>query len=91
MYRYQGYDVEKAHLRARIDETLMFCNDPKRIEYFEKFPNYSIHLNCLKELCRIIESDAKTISILYKSLIKCIDRRSKIKPDHGESILPYSL
>ncbi len=74
LYRYQGYDVEEAHLRARIDEALRFCNDPKWIEYFEKFPDYSIPLNCLKELCRIVESDAKTISILYKSLIKCIDR-----------------
>jgi len=72
MYRYQGYDVKEAHLRARIDEALRFCKDPKWVEYFEKFPDYSIPFNCLKELCRIIESDVKTVSILYKSLINVL-------------------
>ncbi len=72
MYRYRGYSVKEAHLRARIDEALRFCNDPKWIEYFEKFPDYTMPPNCLKELCRIVESNVKAISILYDSLIKCI-------------------
>ena len=86
LYRYQGYNVKEAHLKARIDEALRFCNNPKWIEYFEKFPDYSIPLNCLKELCRIVESGTKTISILYKSLTKCITRQNKIKLNHRESI-----
>lgn len=85
LYRYQGYNVKEARLRARIDEALRFRNNPKWIEYFEKFPDYSIPLNCLKELCRIAESDVKTINILYKSLIECIDRQNKIKSKQEES------
>ncbi len=72
LYRYQGYNVKEAHFRARIDEALRFCNDSKWIEYFEKFPDYGIPLNCLKELCKMVENGTKTISILYNSLVKYI-------------------
>lgn len=77
LYRYQGYNVEEAHIRARIDEALRFCNDQKWIKYFEKFPDYSIPLNCLKDLCKNINNNIKDINILYKSLIKCIKAKNK--------------
>jgi hypothetical protein len=41
LYRCQGYNVKEEHLRVRIDEALRFCNDPKWIECFEKFPEYN--------------------------------------------------
>jgi len=47
LYIYQGYDVKKAYLRARIDEALRFYNEPKWMEYYEKSPRYSILLSCL--------------------------------------------
>ncbi len=73
LYRSQGYNVEEAHLRARIDEVIKFCNDPKWTEYFEKFPDYSIPLNCLKGLCKNVEDNIDNINILYRSLIKCVN------------------
>jgi len=77
-YRYQGYGVREAHLKARIDEALRFCDDPKWMEYFKKFPDYSVPLNCLKELCNTIKKGTKSIDILYKLLMKCISYHSKV-------------
>ncbi|RLG79114.1 MAG: hypothetical protein DRO10_01065 [Thermoprotei archaeon] len=71
-YRYQGYGVEEAHLRARIDEALRFCNDSKWMRYFEEFPDYSVPLRCLKKLCSEIERGTKDIEALYNLLKTCI-------------------
>lgn len=75
-YRYQGYSVREAHLRARIDEALRFCSDPKWVKYFEEFPDYSVPPSCLKELCKAIESGTRDIDALYRSLTRCINRSS---------------
>ena len=66
MYRYQGHDTEEAHLRARIDEAKRFCNEPKWIRYFIEFPDYSVLLHCLKELCKAIRSGIETSNELLK-------------------------
>jgi len=81
-YRYRGYSVEEAHLRARIEEALRYCNDPKWIEYFEKFPDYSVPLNCLKELCNAIGNDVKSIDSLYKLLMECVARNNEAGSNH---------
>jgi len=76
-YRYQGYNVREAHLKAKIDEALRFCRDSKWMEYFEKFPDSSVPLDCLKELCGIIKSNIRSADTLYKLLIKCITHHGK--------------
>ncbi len=76
-YRCQGYSVEEAHLRARIEEALRYCNDPKWVEYFRKFPDYSVPLNCLKEICNAIENGVRDIDALYEQLMKCANRDHK--------------
>ena len=73
-YRYHGYSVREAHLKARVDEALEFCNDPKWIEYFRKFPDHTVPLNCLKELCKAIEKNRRILDTLYKLLINCISQ-----------------
>ena len=74
-YRYQGYGVREAHLRARIDEALRFCSDFKWMDYYEKFPDYTVPLNCLKELCNAIEKGVESINTLRKLLMECISHR----------------
>ena len=71
-YRYLGYNVKEAHFKARIDEALKFCNDPKWVEYFEKFPDNIVPLRCLKKLCNVIERNIKVANILYQLLTNCV-------------------
>ncbi len=78
-YRYRGYGVREAHLRARIDEALRFCSDPKWMRYFEEFPDYSVPLSCLKELCNVIERGTRDIDALYRSLTRCINRSTAVE------------
>ncbi len=78
MYRYRGYDIEEAHLRARIDEAKRFCSEPKWIRYFEEFPDYSVPLRCLKELCEAIRSGIETSNTLFKILVKCIKDQKEV-------------
>jgi len=71
-YRYQGYSVKDAHFLARIDEALRFCSDQKWIDYFKRFPDYTIPLNCLQKLCEMIGRSVRDKGILYKLVLKCI-------------------
>ncbi len=73
-YRYQGYDTNEAHIRARIDEALRFCSDSKWEEYFKKFPDYTIPFDCLRELCGATEKGIKAFNVLYKLLTNCIQK-----------------
>jgi len=64
-YRYLGYGVGEARIRARVDEALRFCNDSRWMKYFEEFPDGSVPMDCLKEMCIAIEDGTKDIDVLY--------------------------
>ena len=82
-YRYEGYSVREAHLRARIDEALRYCSDPKWMRHFKEFPDYTLPLSCLKELCEAIEGGTKDNNLLYRILASCIRRCSNISAPHN--------
>ncbi len=73
-YRYLGYGVREAHLMARVEEALRFCNDPRWMKYFEEFPDYTVPRSCLEELCNAIERGVSSVNELYSLLKACISR-----------------
>ena len=74
LYRYQGYDVIEAHIRARIDEALRFCNDTKWVKYYREFPDSIVPLECLKIICKTLKTnDLKNIKNLYRKIMKCVN------------------
>ena len=75
VYRYQGHDVDEAHLLARVDEALVFCGDQRWIEYFRRFPDSTAPLRCLQELCNAIDQGTGGKEVLYRILVECVDRR----------------
>jgi len=72
-YRYQGYEVSEAHIRARVDEGLRFCNDPRWIRYLNEFPDSTLPYECLRKLCSAIGKGMKDREALYSLLTKCIN------------------
>ena len=75
MYRYQGFSVEEAHLRARVDEALEFCGDPRWLKYFEEFPDSTVPRECLQELCNVQQRGVREQETLYRLLLECANRR----------------
>ena len=75
-YRYEGYDGREAHLRARADEALNFCNDPKWRKMLEIFPDYTVPGPCLEELCVRVGGNKETGETLYQILSNCVKRNS---------------
>jgi len=82
MYRYQGHDVDEAHLLARVDEALVFCSDQRWIEYFRRFPDSTAPLRCIQELCNAISRGASDREVLYRMLAECADRQV-LRRGHG--------
>ncbi len=75
MYRYQGYSSEEAHLRARVDEAIEFCDDPHWHRYFEKFPDNTLPRECLERLCDTRQRGVKESEMLYRWLLDCVKKR----------------
>ncbi len=74
MYRYQGYSGEEAHLRARVDEAIEFCGDPRWHKYFEEFPDSTLPRECLERLCDTRQRGVGEGEILYRQLLDCVEK-----------------
>ena len=72
VFRYLGHDVRGAHLAARVAEAIRFCRDPEWFKYFEEFPDYTVPMECLNELCRAVERGLEFRELL-KVLTSCIE------------------
>ena len=78
LYRYRGYSVEEAHLRARVDEALRFCNDHKWLKYFNEFPDHIVPVECLLKLCNAIGNGVRIVDALHELLVECISGSSRV-------------